>query len=675
MQPAVRIVESVVLSRLLKGPLFFQAEGPDLCLCLLQSPGISTSTHHQLSVTLFSANEIRLAYGHQTLLDGVTLAIAAGEKVGLVGRNGCGKSSLLKILSGQDQPDSGELSARRGLRIGYLPQEFELDPDLSVYDNVIAGASDVANALTRYENGDGTESELADLLTLIEHTDGWNLDARINSLSNALATPPLKSETGPLSGGEKRRIALCRALASQPDLLLLDEPTNHLDSESIRWLEDFLKSYTGAVIFVTHDRYFLNEIATRVIEIAGGKAYSHPGNYTSFLESKAIRQEIAENAERKRQKFLKDELEWVRAGVKARTTKSRSRLDAFYAVKGKDAPEHEGEIDLLIPPPPRLGNTIVDLEDVSIRLGDRTLFRHLNLSLEEGQCTGIVGKNGVGKSTLLKICLQQLQPTSGTATLGKQVKVNYIDQSRMQLDGTGSLLDEISSGNEKIEFGDETIGARAYLKRFLFSDDRINERVDLLSGGERARLMLAKVLKTGGNLIVLDEPTNDLDLQSLRMLEEALAAFPGTILVVSHDRYFLDRICDQIVAFEDDDVRVTPGNFSYYLEKRQARENAARAQATAANREAKKRQQATKEKPRKLTMAEAMELETLECVVMEADEIVTVLQEKLASPEVQTDYEQIPVVMAELEEAKKKADELLNRWEFLEEVKANDPTR
>ena len=626
-------------------------------------------------MTLFSANELRLAYGHQTLLDGVTVAISAGEKVGLVGRNGCGKTSLLKILANENQADSGETSARRGLRIGYLPQEFELDPALSVYDNIAAGAADVATAVTRYENGDGSESELADLLTLIEHTDGWNLDARIKSLSNALFTPPLESETGPLSGGEKRRVALCSALASQPDLLLLDEPTNHLDSESIRWLEDFLKTYTGAVIFVTHDRYFLNVIATRIIEISDGKAYSHPGNYTAFLESKAARQEIAENTEKKRQKFLKDELKWVKAGVKARTTKSRSRLDAFYEVKDQDAPVREGEIDLLIPPPPRLGNTIVDLEDVSITLGDRTLFRSVNLSLEEGQCTGIVGKNGVGKSTLLKICLQQLEPTSGKAILGKQVKINYIDQSRMQLDGTGSLLDEISDGNEKIEFGAEILGARAYLRRFLFSDERINERVDLLSGGERARLMLAKVLKTGGNLIVLDEPTNDLDLQSLRMLEEALAAFPGTILVVSHDRYFLDRICDQIVAFEDDGVKVSPGNFSYYLEKRQARENAARAQATAANRAAKKRASEKKDKPRKRTMAEAKELETLEEKVMEADDAVTTLQEKLSSPEVQTNFEQIPVVMAELEAAKKVADGLINRWEFLEEVKANSPIK
>lgn len=625
-------------------------------------------------MTLLSANEIRLAYGHQVLLDGVTLAVAAGEKVGLVGRNGCGKTSLLKILAGENQADAGDLSARRELRVGYLPQEFELDPALSVYDNIAAGTADVVDAICRYENGEGTQGELAQCLALIEHADGWNLETRIRSLSNALGTPPLEAETGPLSGGEKRRVALCRALASQPDLLLLDEPTNHLDADSIRWLEDFLKTYSGAVIFVTHDRYFLDVIATRIIEISEGKSYSHPGNYTAFLESKAIRQEIAENAERKRQKFLKEELEWVRAGVKARTTKSRSRLDAFHEIAEQDAPVKEGEIELLIPPPPRLGNTIVEFDQVGINVGSATLprwlFRKLNLSLEEGQCTGIVGKNGVGKTTLLKIALSQLEPSEGSALLGKQVKINYIDQSRMQLEGKGSLLDEISDGNEKIFFGEQTLGARAYLRRFLFSDERINERVDLLSGGERARLMLAKVLKNGGNLIVLDEPTNDLDLQSLRMLEEALASFPGTILVVSHDRFFLDRICDQIIAFEDDGVRVTPGNYSYYLEKRQARENAARAQAAAKSREIAARKKATeqKNKPRKLTMAERQELEGIEGKIQEVEVQVEALEVRLV--EVQSDFEQLPKVIAELEEARAQRDQRYARWEELEMIQA-----
>ena len=428
--------------------------------------------------TLLSANEIRLAYSYQNLLDGVTLAVAAGEKVGLVGRNGCGKTSLLKILTGESKADSGELSLRRGIRTGYLPQEFELDPDLSVHENIAAGAADIVEAIRRYENGDGTDTELHDFLELIDHADGWNLGSRILSLSNALGTPPLESPTGQLSGGEKRRVALCRALACQPDLLLLDEPTNNLDAESIRWLEDVLKNFPGAVIFVTHDRYFLDVIATRIIEIDGGRAFSHPGNYTAYLERKAIRQQIAEQSEQKRQKFLKSELEWVRAGVKARGTKQQSRLDAFYEIESQEGPPEEREMDMLLPPATDLGNIVIELEKAGVNVGTekhpRWLFRHLDLSIRPGTCTGIVGKNGVGKTTLLKLCLGQLTPTEGSAVLGKRVKINYIDQTRMQLYGTGSLLDEISDGNEKVQFGNETLGARAYLRRFLFNNERIN---------------------------------------------------------------------------------------------------------------------------------------------------------------------------------------------------------
>lgn len=622
--------------------------------------------------TLLSANEIRLAYSYQNLLDGVTLAVAAGEKVGLVGRNGCGKTSLLKILTGESQPDSGEISLRRGIRTGYLPQEFELDPSLSVHENIAAGAADIVTAMTRYENGDGTETELQNFLELLDHTDGWNLDSRILSLANALGTPPLESTTGPLSGGEKRRVALCRALACQPDLLLLDEPTNHLDAESIRWLEDVLKNFAGAVIFVTHDRYFLDVIATRIIEIDGGRAYSHPGNYTAFLESKAIRQQIAEQSEAKRQKFLKSELEWVRSGVKARGTKQRSRLDAFYEVEGQEAPPEEREMDLLLPPAADLGNIVIELEQAGVNVGTeklpRWLFRHLNLSIRPGTCTGIVGKNGVGKTTLLKLCLDQLQPSEGTAVLGKRVRINYIDQTRMQLDGTGSLLDEISDGNEKVQFGTETLGARAYLRRFLFNNERINERVDLLSGGERARLMLAKVLKTGGNLIVLDEPTNDLDLPSLRMLEEALSSFGGSILCVSHDRYFLDRICDQIIAFEDDGIHVTPGNYSYYLEKRQQREASIKDQAKAYKALKPTAQKAT-EKPRKLSQKERAELEGIEDRIFTAEDEVSTIETRMNDPEFQLNhYEKIPAEMEKLEAARAATTALYERWEELQAI-------
>ncbi|MBX3740980.1 MAG: ABC-F family ATP-binding cassette domain-containing protein [Akkermansiaceae bacterium] len=628
-------------------------------------------------MSLLSANEIRLSYGYQNLLDGVTLAVSAGEKVGLVGRNGCGKTSLLKILTGQQKADSGDLSLRRGIRVGYLPQEFELDPGLSVHENIAAGAADIVDAIRRYENGEGSEAELADLLHFIDHTDGWNLDARIKATVTALGAPPLEAPVAPLSGGEKRRVALCRALACQPDLLLLDEPTNHLDAESIRWLEDYLKTFPGAVIFVTHDRYFLDVIATRIIEIDNGKAYSHPGNYTAYLESKAVRQQIAEQTERRRQRFLRTELEWVRSGVKARGTKSRHRMDQFYAVEGLEAPPEEREMDLLIPPAPDLGNVVVELEGAGVNVGTaahpRWLFRHLDFSLRPGQCTGIVGRNGVGKTTLLKLCLGQIQPTEGSAVTGKRVKVNYIDQTRMQLDGTGSLLDEISDGNEKVQFGNQTLGARAYLRRFLFNDQRINERVDLLSGGERARLMLAKVLKNGGNLIVLDEPTNDLDLQSLRMLEEALADFDGSVLVVSHDRYFLDRICDQIISFEDDGVTVQAGNYSYYLEKRQAREAAQRAQAAAyAQLTSSKQKTATSSgKPRKLTLAERKELESIEDTILAAEEDVSTLEAQLNDPEFQAkNFNDIPALVEKLDAAKAKAAAVYARWEELEAVAA-----
>jgi ATP-binding cassette subfamily F protein uup len=627
--------------------------------------------------TLLSATEIRLTYGYQALLDGVTLAVAAGEKIGMVGRNGCGKTSLLKILMGVVAPDSGELALRRALRVGYLPQEFELDATLSVQENIAAGAADIVAAMRRYEAGDGSEAELADLLYLLDHADGWNLDARIKATATALDAPPLEAPVGPLSGGEKRRVALCRALACQPDLLLLDEPTNHLDAESIRWLEAYLKGFAGAVIFVTHDRYFLDEIATRIIEIDQGRAFSHPGNYTAFLESKAVRRQIAEQTERRRQRFLREELDWVRSGVKARGTKSRHRMEQYYEIEGMEAPPEEREMDLLIPPPPDLGNIVVELDNAGVNVGSaaapRWLFRHLTLTLRPGQCTGIVGRNGVGKTTLLKLCLGDIPASEGSAVIGKRVKVNYIDQARMQLDGTGSLLDEIADGNEKLMFGNQPLGARAYLRRFLFNDQRINDRVDLLSGGERARLMLAKVLKHGGNLIVLDEPTNDLDLPSLRMLEEALADFDGTVICVSHDRYFLDRICDQIIAFEDNGVMVQPGNYSYYLEKRQAREASQRiqAQAAASHAAARHKASAAAAKPRKLTLKEKHELDAIEDLILTAEQEVEAIEWRLNDPAFQANhFAGIPGVVGQLDTAKAEVERLYARWDELEQLRA-----
>ncbi|HVR35301.1 MAG TPA: ATP-binding cassette domain-containing protein, partial [Methylomirabilota bacterium] len=588
------------------------------------------------------------------------------------GRNGSGKTSLLKILSGEQSADGGQVSRRRGLRIGNLPQEFELDGTRTVRENIEEGAADLVEWVRRYEQGEGSEVALADLQHQIDAADGWNLEARIKAEATALGVPDLDSRVAPLSGGEKRRVALCRALIGQPDLLLLDEPTNHLDSETIRWLEEFLRSFPGAVIFVTHDRYFLDVIATRIIELADGRCFSHPGNYTAYLESKAIRQQIAEQSERRRQRFLRVELEWVRAGVRAQRSKARHRIDTFYDTAGLEAPPEEREMDLLIPPAPPIGNIGIELVEAGAKVledgVERWLFRGLNFSLKPGQCAGVTGHNGAGKTTLLRVCMGERPVDEGEVTIGKKVGFNYIDQTRMQLDGSRTVLEEISDGSETVAFGEQRLSARGYLRRFLFADDRVRERVDRLSGGERARLMLAKVLKRGGNVIVLDEPTNDLDLPSLRMLEEALVDFGGSVLVVSHDRYFLDRVCDQIVAFEEDGVVVQTGGFSYYLEKKRERDERKRAATTPAPLTAGGQDRPRNAaRPRKLTFKEQREMEGMEGRIVEMEKRVQELQKTLNDPDFYvTRAKEAPVVVAELEEARAGVARLYARWEELD---------
>ncbi|XOV69647.1 MAG: ABC-F family ATP-binding cassette domain-containing protein [Verrucomicrobiota bacterium] len=620
---------------------------------------------------LLSANDLVLVYDHLRLLDGVTVAITSGEKVGLVGRNGCGKTSLFKILANQSQPDDGDVSRRKGLRVGYLPQEFELDETATVEDNILSGAADVREWMRRYEAGEGSESDQADWLERIELADGWNLNTRAESIATSLSAPDFKTLVAGLSGGEKRRVALCRALVAQPDLLLLDEPTNHLDATTINWLEEYLKNFGGAVMFVTHDRYFLDTIATRVVELDQGRAFSHPGNYTTFLENKAIRQQIADQAERRRQRFLREELEWVRAGVRARRTKAKHRLDTYYEVKGLEAPPEEREMDVLIPPPPEIGNIGVELEQAGVKVGEgdqeRWLFRNLDLSLTPGKCIGIVGKNGVGKTTLLKVCMGELAPTEGNVVIGKKIQINYIDQSRMQLVGKGSVLEEIADGDESVTFGNRSISARGYLRRFQFPEHRANEPVNQLSGGERARLMLAKVLKRGGNFLILDEPTNDLDLPSLRMLEEALADFDGSVIVVSHDRYFLDRICDQIIAFEPDGVFAQPGNYSYYLEKRHEREARQKAVTPPSSTPAESPSpREKKNRPRRLSYMEKRELDSMEEAILEAESEVESMETILNDPSYYIDHANEAVELTKkLELAKQNVARLYKRWEEL----------
>jgi ABC transport system ATP-binding/permease protein len=454
--------------------------------------------------------------------------------------------------------------------------------------------------------------------------------------------------------------------------LLLDEPTNHLDAESIRWLEEFLRAFPGAVIFVTHDRYFLDVIATRIVELADGRCFSHPGNYSAYLEAKAVRQQIADQSERRRQRFLRVELDWVRAGVRAQRSKARHRIDTFYAVAGLEAPPEERELDLLLPPPPEMGNTGIELERVGARVGDgpdaRWLFRELTLSLLPGQCTGVVGRNGVGKTTLLRLCLGERPPDEGVVTIGRRIVSNYIDQTRLQLDGAATVLHEVADGAETVCFGDRHLSARAYLRRFLFDDARVMDRVDRLSGGERARLLLAKVLKRGGNLIVLDEPTNDLDLPSLALLEEALVNFEGSVLVVSHDRWFLDRICDQIVAFEPGGVFVQPGNYSYYRQKRIEREQRlARAPTASASTASPAGTRSKPTRRRKLSYKEQQELLGMEEAILAAEARVHELESMLNDPAFYSDRAvEAPQRIAELESARAEVAQLYARWQTLE---------
>ncbi|MEM7600676.1 MAG: ABC-F family ATP-binding cassette domain-containing protein [Verrucomicrobiota bacterium] len=619
---------------------------------------------------VLSATELNLSFGNDPILDGATLAVYAGEKVGLVGRNGCGKSSFLRIIAGEESADSGNISRKQGLVAGYLPQEFQLDDSATVEENIRAGAADLLAKIERYEQAESlSPTEMDRLLVEIEHADGWNLETRIETLMRELAAPPADRQVSYLSGGEKRRVGLCQALVSQPELIILDEPTNHLDAKAIAWLEGYLATMPGACLFVTHDRYFLDRIATRIVELDGGRFFSYDGNYSDYLVGKADRQEREQASEKKRQSFLRREISWVRAGVKARGTKQRSRLDNYYAVKAQKAPDQELNMELVIPTPPRLANVVVDLKEIGHFWERDPLFLGVELEFNAGECVGVVGPNGVGKTTLLKIILGELDPAAGNITIGKRTEFNYVDQTRMEIDDDNSVLEEVSQGIDSVRFGEETLSVRAYLQRFLFSNDRINDRIGNLSGGEKNRVLLAKILKRGGNFLVLDEPTNDLDLQTLRVLEEALINFGGTSVVVSHDRWFLDRVCDRVIVFEGDGVvTINEGNYSYYLEKRRALE--ATANAAKVKPAKVKRVRSDDGKPRKLKWKEERELEGMEETILASESGVEEIESKLNDPEFYIENSEKAVEMsADLEKRKAEIKSLYERWEELEAIR------
>src|SRR6266536_234150 len=476
------------------------------------------------TAVIASASNLSVKYGTQVVLDGATIAFREGEHIGLVGRNGSGKSTFLQIAADVAQADSGEFTRRRDLVTGYMPQLSGLDDATTVHANILSGAQRILDLIAEYERVPGDSPLSATLLDQIAEADGWNLEHRIKSLITNLHAPESDRVVGTLSGGERRRVALCRALLARPDFLILDEPTNHLDTGSIEWLEDFLARYAGTCLFVTHDRYFLDRVATRIVELSRGEFTSYDGNYTDYLLARVRRQAVEEMQEHKRQKFLKRELQWVRRAPRARRTKSVDRVERYFEMAAQEAPEAE--------------------------LGVRTLFQHVNLNLVAGERLGVVGRNGLGKSSLLKVILQELPSASGAVEIGARTQINYVDQNRLLLDDEKTVWEEVGSGGEHVALGEQSITLRAYLRRFLFSEERINTKISQLSGGERSRVLLAKILKRGGNVLMLDEPTNDLDLGTLRLLEEALVAFGGCVIVVSHDRYFLNRVCTSILAFE-----------------------------------------------------------------------------------------------------------------------------
>ena len=622
------------------------------------------------STPVVSANGLVVRYGPTTLLAGSTIALHEGEHVGLVGRNGCGKSTLLKIIAGDLEPDEGEVSRRRGIMTGFLSQTFDLDMDATVEANVLSGAQHILDIIAEYENTPGDSHRGADLLDEIERHDGWNLDSRLKSLLQNLHAPAPDRIVRPLSGGEKRRVALCRALIAQPELLILDEPTNHLDPQSVEWLENFLRSYPGTCFLVTHDRYFLDRVATRIVELKGGQFYSYPGNYQQYLTTKAEREAGEEASEGRRQKFLARELEWVRKGPSARRTKSVDRIARYHELAAQDGPQRDEDVDLIIPPPPKLGNTILDLVNVGVQIGERKLFDSLSLELPPGARVGFVGRNGAGKTTLLRIILGEQEPTWGAVKRGARTVINYVDQNREVLRDEESVMEAISGKSDWVVLGDHKLHVRSYLKRYLFSDEAINGRIKNLSGGERSRLAIAKILLRGGNLLILDEPTNDLDLSTLQILEEGLAEFGGCVLVVSHDRWFLNRVCTHILAFEDDGlVELNVGNYDYYLEKKRALAKAPAVEI--AKPVAKPVAQPEKARAKKLSYKDQKELDGIEDAIHAAESEAADIEKMLADPAFFVSRsKEFPEWEAKLGAAKSRAATLFARWDELEAIRA-----
>jgi ATP-binding cassette ChvD family protein len=520
------------------------------------------------------------------VLKNIYLSFFYGAKIGVLGLNGSGKSSLLRIIAGVDKNFQGEVVFDKDYKIGFLEQEPQLDESKTVIECVKEGVQPIVDLLAEFED---INNKLADpnldademmkvldrqavVMELLEQNDAWELDTKLEKAMDALRCPEPDQPVSVLSGGERRRVALCRLLLSNPDILLLDEPTNHLDAESVDWLEQFLKNFPGTVIAVTHDRYFLDNVAGWILELDRGEGIPFKGNYSSWLEQKSARLEQEEKQESKRAKALKRELDWVRQGAKGRQAKGKARLNAYDRMLSEDVKEKEQQIELYIPPGPRLGDIVIEAENVSKGYGNKLLYENLSFKLPKNGVVGIIGPNGAGKTTLFRMMMGLEQPDSGTFTVGETVKTAYVDQSHKDLLPEKSVFEVISGGTETMVVGDKQVNARAYISKFNFSGNDQSKKVGVLSGGERNRVHLAMTLKEGGNLLLLDEPTNDIDVNTLRALEEAIDNFAGCVVVISHDRWFINRVATHILAFEgDSQVYFFEGDYDAYEENKKAR--------------------------------------------------------------------------------------------------------
>jgi ATP-binding cassette ChvD family protein len=532
---------------------------------------------------IYVLDKARKAHGDKVVLDDVTISFLPGAKIGVVGPNGAGKSSLLRIMAGLDQPSDGEARLMPGYTVGLLAQEPVLDESKTVLENIEEAVADIKAKLARFNEiaeqmatdySDDLMEEMGKLQEELDHADAWDIDSKLEQAMDALRCPPPDAMVSVLSGGERRRVALCKLLLEAPDLLLLDEPTNHLDAESVQWLEQHLAKYAGTVIAITHDRYFLDNVAGWILELDRGRAYPYEGNYSTYLEKKAARLAIQGRKDAKLRKRLAEELEWVRSNAKARQTKSRARLNRYEEMAAEAEKTRKLDFEeIQIPPGPRLGNTVIEVNNLSKGFGDRLLIDNLSFSLPRNGIVGIIGPNGVGKTTLFKTIVGLEKPDSGSVKIGETVKLSYVDQNRAGIDGDKTVWEVVSDGLDHLMVGKVEMPSRAYLAAFGFKGPDQQKPAKVLSGGERNRLNLALTLKIGGNVLLLDEPTNDLDVETLSSLENALLEFPGCAVVISHDRMFLDRVATHILAWEGDEENPAKwfwfeGNFESYLKNK-----------------------------------------------------------------------------------------------------------